>query len=162
MLLLCSSLWRAVCWVAVEVLRLVERFERETARTAPAPTMRLKSARVLDPLFKALGWILTRGGYAEAYKDVIPRRHKGGRLTKAPTIVSVSVALASLCRGQKTAVNIKDDASPAFQLRRYAWSAKLPLRAYRLSRVRRLRLSRAPRKDRRSGDCSDIYLPYTL
>ena len=28
---------------------------------------------------------------------------------------------------KKTSVNIKDDISPAFQLRRYAWSAKLPL-----------------------------------
>ena len=29
--------------------------------------------------------------------------------------------------GQEPAVNIKDDVSPAYQLRRYAWSAKLPL-----------------------------------
>jgi hypothetical protein len=28
---------------------------------------------------------------------------------------------------KKPSVNLKDDASPAFQLRRYAWSAKLPL-----------------------------------
>ena len=28
---------------------------------------------------------------------------------------------------KKPSVNIKDDVSPAFQLRRYAWSAKLPL-----------------------------------
>ena len=47
---------------------------------------------------------------------------------RPPTTASASAARASSSsRPRSPSVNIKDDVSPAYQLRRYAWSAKLPL-----------------------------------
>ncbi len=84
----------------------------------------------LDPFFEELGWdVLNRQGYAEAYKDVIHEDAiKVGGATKAPDYCfRVGGARKFFLEAKKPAVNIKDDISPAFQLRRYAWSAKLPL-----------------------------------
>lgn len=84
----------------------------------------------LDPLFKALGWdIDNRQGHAEAYKDVIHEDAiKIGGATKAPDYCfRIGGTRKFFLEAKKPAVNIKDDASPAYQLRRYAWSAKLPL-----------------------------------
>ena len=47
---------------------------------------------------------------------------------KPPTTASASAAQRKFfVEAKKPAVNIKDDLGPAYQLRRYAWSAKLPL-----------------------------------
>jgi len=84
----------------------------------------------IDPFFKALGWdIDNEAGYAEAYKDVIHEDAiKVGGLTKAPDYCfRVGGARKFFVEAKKPAVNIKADVAPAFQLRRYAWSAKLPL-----------------------------------
>ena len=52
----------------------------------------------IDPFFEALGWdVSNKQGFAEQYKEVV---HEDV---------------------------IKEDVSPSYQLRRYAWSAKLPL-----------------------------------
>lgn len=84
----------------------------------------------IDPLFKALGWdIDNEQGYAEAYKDVIHEDAiKVGGKTKAPDYsFRVGGTRKFFLEAKKPSVNIKDDLPPAFQLRRYAWSAKLPL-----------------------------------
>ncbi|MEA1951640.1 MAG: Eco57I restriction-modification methylase domain-containing protein, partial [Planctomycetota bacterium] len=84
----------------------------------------------LDPFFKALGWdVDNEEGYAQAYKDVIHEDSiKIGGSTKAPDYsFRIGGTRKFFVEAKKPAVNIDQDISPAFQLRRYAWSAKLPL-----------------------------------
>jgi type I restriction-modification system DNA methylase subunit/predicted type IV restriction endonuclease len=84
----------------------------------------------LDPFFEALGWdVSNKQGYAEAYKEVIHEDAvKVGTATKAPDYsFRVGGTRKFFVEAKKPSVNIKDDISPAFQLRRYAWSGKLPL-----------------------------------
>lgn len=84
----------------------------------------------IDPFFKALGWdVANEKGYAEAYKDVV---HEFSLKTKdkaeAPDyLFRIGGTKKFFVEAKKPSVNLKDDISPAFQLRRYAWSAKLPL-----------------------------------
>src|SRR5262245_16554424 len=68
-------------------------------------------------------------GYAEPYKDVIHEDSiKVGGGTKAPDYCfRIGATRKFFVEAKKPAVNIKDDVSPAYQLRRYAWTAKLPL-----------------------------------
>ncbi len=84
----------------------------------------------INPFFEALGWdVNNRQGYAENYKDVIHEDAiKVGGVTKAPDYCfRVGGTRKFFLEAKKPSVNIKDDIHPAFQLRRYAWSAKLPL-----------------------------------
>ncbi len=70
-----------------------------------------------------------KAGYAEAYRDVIHEDAiKIGGATKAPDYCfRIGSVKKFFVEAKKPSVNLKDDVSPAFQLRRYAWSAKLPL-----------------------------------
>lgn len=84
----------------------------------------------LDPFFKALGWdIDNTQGHAEAYKDVVHEDSvKVGISTKAPDYsFRVGGVRKFFLEAKNPAVNIKEESDPAFQLRRYAWSAKLSL-----------------------------------
>lgn len=84
----------------------------------------------IDPFFKCLGWdIDNEQGFAEAYKDVIHEDAiKIGGATKAPDYCfRVGGARKFFLEAKKPSVYIKGDPAPAYQLRRYAWSAKLPL-----------------------------------
>jgi len=84
----------------------------------------------IDPFFQALGWDITNeNGYAEAYKDVIHEDAiKVGGVTKAPDYCfRIGGARKFFLEAKKPAVNISEDVHPAYQLRRYGWSAKLPL-----------------------------------
>ena len=84
----------------------------------------------INPLFKALGWdVDNEQGHAEAYKDVIHEdKIKVGLATKAPDYsFRIGGQRKFFLEAKKPSVNIKEDIHPAYQLRRYAWSAKLPL-----------------------------------
>lgn len=84
----------------------------------------------LDPFFKLLGWdIDNTAGYDEAYRDVIHEDQvKVGGALKAPDYgFRIGGTRKFFLEAKKPSVRIKDDISPAYQLRRYAWSAKLPL-----------------------------------
>lgn len=72
--------------------------------------------------------MLNRLGYAEAYKDVIHEDAiKVSGYTKAPDYCfRVGGMRKFFVEAKKPSVNLRDT-SPAFQLRRYAWSAKLPI-----------------------------------
>lgn len=114
-----------------EVKRLVELFDDnvEHYRSQNYNETRLR-VEFLDPLFKALGWDMNNErGYAEAYKDVIHEDAINiGGATKAPDYCfRIGSERKFFLEAKKPAVNIKDDVAPAYQLRRYAWSAKLPL-----------------------------------
>ena len=84
----------------------------------------------INPLFEALGWDVTnKAGIAEAYKDVIHEDAvKVGGATKAPDYsFRIGGTRKFFLEAKKPSVGIKDETGPAYQLRRYAWSAKLPL-----------------------------------
>jgi type I restriction-modification system DNA methylase subunit len=85
----------------------------------------------IDPFFKALGWdIDNEQGYAEAYREVIHEdRVKVGSATKAPDYSFRLVGGKRLffVEAKKPSVAVKDDILPAYQIRRYGWSAKLPI-----------------------------------
>jgi Eco57I restriction-modification methylase/restriction endonuclease TaqI-like protein/type I restriction and modification enzyme subunit R-like protein len=113
------------------VIELVERFarQRDAYRSGDYNEARLRR-EFLDPFFAELGWdMVNRRGYAEAYKDVIHEdsiRTASG--TKAPDYCfRIAATRKFFVEAKKPAVNIKEAISPAYQLRRYAWTAKLPL-----------------------------------
>ncbi|MDO9128796.1 MAG: type I restriction enzyme HsdR N-terminal domain-containing protein [Anaerolineales bacterium] len=113
------------------ICQLVERFEqnREAYRSGKYNETQLRR-EFLDSFFEALGWdVNNRQGYAEAYKDVV---HEDSLevegATKAPDYAfRIGGTRKFFVEAKKPAVNIQYDIHPAFQLRRYAWSAKLPL-----------------------------------
>ena len=84
----------------------------------------------IDPLFEAMGWDVNNAeGYAEAYREVVHEDAiKIEGKSKAPDYCfRIGGTRKFFVEAKKPAVNVKDSADPAFQLRRYAWSAKLPL-----------------------------------
>src|SRR5438445_10256210 len=117
--------------VPTEIRELTERFERnKDAYRSPQYNETQLRREFLDPFFKALGWdIDNEQGYAEAYKDVIHEDAiKIGGATKAPDYCfRIGGTRKFFLEAKKPSVDIKTDAHPAYQLRRYAWSAKLPL-----------------------------------
>ncbi len=117
--------------VPQELPELVERFHtnREAYRSGQYNETQLRR-EFIDPLFQLLGWdVNNEKGYAEAYKDVIHEDSiKIGGLTKAPDYCfRIGGVRKFFVETKRPSVNIKEDIDPAFQLRRYAWSAKLPL-----------------------------------
>ncbi len=84
----------------------------------------------VDPFFEELGWdVSNKLGYAQAYKEVIHEDAvKVGAATKAPDYsFRVGGTRKFFLEAKKPSIDIKGDPHPAYQLRRYAWSAKLPL-----------------------------------
>ena len=110
---------------------LVERFDQQSDayKSGQYNEAQLRQEFV-DPMFEALGWDMENiSGYAEAYKDVIHEDAiKIGGATKAPDYCfRIGGTRKFFLEAKKPSVDIKSDADPAYQLRRYAWSAKLPL-----------------------------------
>ncbi|HEX42441.1 MAG TPA: restriction endonuclease subunit M [Phycisphaerales bacterium] len=113
------------------VIELVERFARNLD-AYKRPDYKETRVRVefVDPFFEALGWdVRNVQGYAEQYKDVVHEDAvKVGGVVRAPDYCfRVGGARKFFLEVKKPAVSIKEDVGPAYQLRRYAWSAKLPL-----------------------------------
>ena len=113
------------------VLALIENFERNLDAYRAGHYNETQVRRdFIDPFFKALGWDMDNSaGYAEAYRDVIHEDAiKVGLSTRAPDYsFRVGGQRKFFLEAKKPSVNLKEDVEPAFQLRRYAWSAKLPL-----------------------------------
>ena len=114
-----------------EIDWLVERFKLnlEAYRSGQYNETQLRR-EFLDPFFTALGWdVENKQAYAEAYKDVIHEDAiKVGGATKAPDYCfRIGGTRKFFVEAKKPSINLKDEISPAYQLRRYAWSAKLPL-----------------------------------
>lgn len=111
--------------------RLVENFasQRDSYRSGTVKEATIRQ-EFIDPFFESLGWDLRNiRGHAEAYKDVMvePSLDVEGE-TKAPDYAfRVGGTRKFLVEAKKPSVNIEQDIYPAFQLRRYTWSAKLPL-----------------------------------
>jgi hypothetical protein len=85
---------------------------------------------LIDPLFEALGWdVGNKTMTAPQYREVIPEDSldvEGQQ--KAPDYTFRVGSLPKFyAEAKKCGVNIATDPAPAFQLRRYGWSAKLAL-----------------------------------
>ncbi|HDS83638.1 MAG TPA: restriction endonuclease subunit M, partial [Phycisphaerales bacterium] len=114
-----------------QILELIERFERnrDDYRAGRYNEAQLRR-EFIDPMFIALGWdVNNEAGHAEAYKDVIHEDSiRVGSATKAPDYCfRIGGTRKFFLEAKKPSVDIKGDPAPAYQLRRYAWSAKLPL-----------------------------------
>ena len=114
-----------------EILDRVARFEQQLDAFKSGQYNETQLRReFLDPFFKALGWdIDNEQGCAEAYKDVVHEDAiRMGSATKAPDYCfRIGGTRKFFLEAKKPSVDIKQDISPAHQLRSYAWSAKLPL-----------------------------------
>jgi len=114
-----------------DIVDLVEKFESNLAAYKDVHYNETQvRIEFVNPFFKALGWdVENEQGFAEAYKDVIHEDAiKVGTTTKAPDYsFRIGGQRKFFLEAKKPFVDIIEDIHPAFQLRRYAWTAKLPL-----------------------------------
>jgi len=114
-----------------EILRLVDHFEQnfDSYKSGHYNEAQLRS-EFLDPFFKALGWDMDNvQGLAEAYKDVVHEDAiRIGGAVKAPDYCfRIGGTRKFFLEAKKPSVVVSEEISAAYQLRRYAWSGKLPL-----------------------------------
>ncbi|MCX6580254.1 MAG: N-6 DNA methylase [Candidatus Aminicenantes bacterium] len=87
-------------------------------------------ADFIDKFFHLLGWdIYNAQGYSEQYREVV-REDKipiKGKVNAPDYCFRIGSERKFFVEAKKPAVDIKHDITPAFQLRRYAYTAKLPL-----------------------------------
>ncbi len=115
-----------------ELQILTERFREQYASYKRSEYSEALTRRdFIDPFFRLLGWDMDNSqGYAEAYREVIHEdKVKVGGGLKAP---DYSFRLPGgkrlfFVEAKKPSVKVKTDVEPAYQVRRYAWSAKLPI-----------------------------------
>ncbi|KAF5046859.1 Type IIS restriction enzyme Eco57I [anaerobic digester metagenome] len=117
--------------VPAEIIKLVEKFDRnkDAYKNVNYKEEQIKQ-EFINPLFKALGWDADNvSGAAPQYRDVIFEdsiKIAGG--TRAPDYCfTLAGRKMFFVEAKKPSVNIDQDIRPSYQLRRYAWSAKLPL-----------------------------------
>jgi hypothetical protein len=115
----------------IEVERLVDRFARnlDVYKRAEYKETQVR-VEFIDPFFEVLGWdVRNVRGYAEQYKDVVHEDAiKVSGATRAPDYCfRIGGVRKFFLEAKKPSVSVKGDVGPAYQLRRYAWSAKLPL-----------------------------------
>jgi hypothetical protein len=114
-----------------KISSLVERF-REHVEEYKRGAYNEHQTRVdyINPFFKALGWDMdNEQGLAEAYREVIHEdKVKVGGATKAPDYAFTLYGQRKFfVDAKKPGINIRADIGPAYQVRRYGWSAKVPL-----------------------------------
>jgi type I restriction-modification system DNA methylase subunit len=114
-----------------EIAALVERFTGQRAAYRAGKYNETQLRRdFLDPLFEALGWDLTnRKNYSEKFREVIHEVsvEVEGHAKAADYAFQLGGKTLFFLEAKKPAVNIETNPEPAFQIRRYAWSAKLPI-----------------------------------
>src|SRR5262245_54750932 len=117
--------------VPAEIDKLVKRFadqrtEYESGKYKETPVR----VEFIDPLFEELGWdISNKGSASEAYKKVVHEDSlKIGDDYKAPDYsFRIAGTRKFFLEAKKPSVNVLDDRDAVYQLRRYGWSAKLPV-----------------------------------
>jgi type I restriction-modification system DNA methylase subunit/REP element-mobilizing transposase RayT/predicted type IV restriction endonuclease len=114
-----------------EIVQLVQRFRQniEDYRSGRYNETQVRR-EFIDPFFQVLGWdIANVQGQPEAYKDVIHEDAiKIGDAFKAPDYsFRIGNTRKFFVEAKKPSVHVYTDIYPAFQLRRYGWSAGLPL-----------------------------------
>ncbi|MDH6057480.1 Eco57I restriction-modification methylase domain-containing protein, partial [Umezakia ovalisporum] len=119
--------------VPVSIIRLVEHFHQQID-LYKAGGLNETQTRIqfIDPFFAALGWDMSNEQQtADIYQDVVHEdslKISHTQKAKAPDYsFRVGGARKFFVEAKKPAVNVGTNISAAFQLRRYGWSAKLPL-----------------------------------
>jgi predicted type IV restriction endonuclease len=114
-----------------KIVELVERFREHNAAYLTATyNETLLRDDFLDPLFNELGWDLNNtAGYAQAYRDVVKEESlRTSEGVKAPDFTfRIGGVRKFFVEAKKPSAQLSTAVAPAYQLRRYAWSAKLPL-----------------------------------
>ncbi|MDD3247843.1 MAG: type I restriction endonuclease [Methanosarcina sp.] len=114
-----------------QIIELVTRFDNYYERYKSLSYNETQVRReFIDPFFKALGWdVDNTQAYDDRYKEVIHEDAiKVSGKTKAPDYsFRIGGIRKFFVEAKKPAINLKENPEPAYQLRRYAWSAKLPL-----------------------------------
>lgn len=118
--------------VALNGIRdLVEKFARNSDSYLSSQYNETQLRReFVDPVFELLGWdVSNRHGNPEAYKDVIHEDSiRVGSKRKAPDYAfRIGGERRFFVETKAPHKNLYVDASASYQLRRYGWSAKLPL-----------------------------------
>jgi hypothetical protein len=113
------------------VAQLIERFhqERDYLKAASTKEHLIRKAYI-DPLFSALGWDLDYSKQGPlVYREVVEEdalRVEGAM--KAPDYAfRIGGQRKFFVEAKKPPVNLQDGHAAAFQVRRYGWSARLPL-----------------------------------
>ncbi|MHC1737930.1 MAG: TaqI-like C-terminal specificity domain-containing protein [Ignavibacteriaceae bacterium] len=113
------------------IIDLVNKFERNLpAYKSGGYNETQVRVEFINPFFEALGWdVRNKNGYPEQYKDVVHEFSlKMQEYSNAPDyLFKIGTMKKFFVEAKKPIVYIKEDIHPAYQLRRYAWSAKLPL-----------------------------------
>lgn len=113
-----------------EILNLVKRFdENREAFLSGAYSEAQVRIDFIDPFFAALGWdIRNERGKLEPYREVIHEDSLriGGSVEAPDLCFRIGNTRKFFVECKKPSVNLKEGINPAYQLRRYAWSAKLP------------------------------------
>ncbi len=114
-----------------EISKLVERYTNNHNQYRSS-SYREADVRLefLDPLFKALDWdVDNTQGNAPQYRDVVTEEslEVEGSIKTPDYSFRLSGTTKFFVEAKKPSVDICSDKMPAFQLKRYAWSAKLPL-----------------------------------
>ena len=114
-----------------EIELLVKRFARNLdVYTRPDYKETQVRVEFIDPFFEALGWdVRNVRGYAEQYKDVVHEDaiKVSGAIQAPDYCFRVGGVRKFFLEAKRPSTPVKGDVGPAYQLRRYAWSAKLPL-----------------------------------
>src|SRR5579872_109144 len=113
------------------IVALVERFSHHQSEyMLPHYNEALLRRDFLDPFFGALGWDMeNKRGYAEAYREVIHEESlKIEDSSRSPDYTfRIGVTRKFFVEAKKPSVDIVTAFEPAYQLRRYGWSATLAL-----------------------------------
>jgi hypothetical protein len=112
-----------------EVARL-SRYFAENQREFLVPGMKEAHVRqvLIDPFFEALGWDVRNSTMAAPqYREVIPEDSLEieGHLKAPDYSFRVGTLPKFYVEAKKCGVNLQADPAPAYQLRRYGWSAKV-------------------------------------
>jgi type I restriction-modification system DNA methylase subunit len=115
----------------VELKELINLFEYNIEQYKGKEYDEAKArADFIDKLFALLGWdIYNKQGFSERYRDVVreDRVTIKGKVKAPDYCFRIGGTRKFFVEAKKPSIDIKHDIVPAFQLRRYAYTAKLPL-----------------------------------
>lgn len=115
-----------------QIIELINHFQELESSSFNSFNETQTRTEFIDPLFEALGWdINNKNRVSEVYRDVILEERLKISNNKKTTAPDYSFRVGGVRKffveAKKPSVNIETNISSAFQLRRYGWSAKLPI-----------------------------------
>lgn len=113
------------------IIDLVQRFSDQRSYYLSGKYNETELRRdFLDPFFEALGWdVRNLNNASEKYRDVIHEMsvEVEGQAKSADYLFKIGESPVFFVEAKKPSIKIETDPGPAFQIRRYAWSKKLPV-----------------------------------